>query len=92
MIGCADHCVYIAIGTMFAIWVGVGMVGCNLVGFRWWLCHKIFLDFDASYGVDFFFGSALCVLLCHALRGNAWESLGISTLIPIKEYYKHMGS
>jgi len=39
--------------------------------------------------VDFFFGS---VLFGSALRGNAWESLGISTLIPIKEYYKHMGS
>ena len=45
-----------------------------------------FLDFDASYVVDFVFW------LGSALRGNAWESLGISTLIPIKEYYKHMGS
>lgn len=30
--------------------------------------------------------------VAHAVRGIAWESLGISTLIPIKEYYKHMGS
>lgn len=71
MIYCADHCVYSAIGTIFVYLGGSGMVGCNLVGFRWWLCHKIFLDFDASYVVDFVFWLGFVRLMpCVVKRGN----------------------
>ena len=57
VIDCAEHCVYIGLGTINCILGGRVVVGSAFYEIFWWLCLFFIHISNASYVVDFFSGS-----------------------------------
>ena len=57
MIWCAEHCVYIVVGTITVCLGGRVVVGSAFYVIFWWLCGYVIQYPNASYVVEFFLGS-----------------------------------
>ncbi len=92
MIGCADHCVYVGVGTPNLYLVGRVVVGSAFYEILWWLCLVIIRTILLVMRFDFFFRVGFVMLgsatLSVGKRGNRCENL--THLIPFR-YYKDMG-
>ncbi len=60
---CAEHCVYIVVGTINCIFGGRVVVGSAFYEIFWWLCGFVIQYSNASYVVDFFFGVVFQVIV-----------------------------